>query len=700
MNTKIRKILLICSGILLILIRLIGDIILLSIDKSLILNDNSLWNLTTSILIVGLAIYYYYEESKNDFNIKYDEILQFFNFSFAQATFLSITVIAIYIIVENFLTAEQHISDYFTLIIKTLLYLYLIVVAILNVGFSVKWVWSRRKKNTKEILLVLSIASLVLIVLNSLNYKDFSNQTFQSISVFIIVTFIMGISYYTPMKSNWIATLDKKTKIRLLFLSLINTIIGSIIVINTFNDTSLLFNDLRHYYSVASTFFSVSYIFFTVLNIRLFFNILNMLPSSTLFAKKHQEINNLTYLIRYVAESINKNSDYILTTIADLAIRTSGANGAWIEYYEEDYRIVNTFSIDSKKIYLLADKKLTIDIFKNFDKVHLVESISEDKVFAPISNYIPEIKSLIIIPIYSFDKRLGTILIYKNEEYALDYDDVQVMNAFGDNIRIALENSELMKESIEKEKYKSEMLIAQQMQTKLLPQTLPIINGYNCSAMSIPATVVGGDYYDVVELKNGKPCVIIGDVSGKGISASFYMAQLKGIVLSKSKNAETATELLSGINEIIYNNVESKMFITMSVIVFDDTFGNITIARAGHLPFIIKNNGNVELIRPNGIGVGLADNKIFGKYLEEKSLKLVDDAAVILITDGINELNTYNNTDYGYDPIINQLRDIKNNNAEGFIDRMKNNLQGFIKDELNHDDMTVFAVFKDRSYNN
>lgn len=694
MNTNIKKILIITSGVLLFIIRLTGDIILLSINKDLILGDNSLWNLSTSILIIALTIFYYYEDSKNDFNIKYDDLIQFFNFSFSQATFLSITIFVIFVFLDNIFNPEKMSGDYFTLIIKTFIYLYMIIVAILNLGFSIKWVWSRRKKNTKEMLLILGIASVVLIILNALNFKDFTNQTFQNISVFIIITFILGIIYYTPIKNNWIATLDKKAKFKMLILSIVNSIIGLILVFNSLSQSSLIFKELNHYFSVASTFFVISFIIYTILNLKLLINVVNMLPSTTLFAKKHQEINNLAFLIKYISESINKENDYILSTVTELAISTSGANGGWVEYYGEEYSINYCLNIDKNKIYELFKKKLTLEVFKHYEQVHLVESVSEDIIFADILSIASEIKSIIIIPVFSFDKRLGTIVIFKNEEYALEHDDVQVMNAFGDNVRIALENSELMKESIEKEKYKNEMLLAQQMQNKLLPQSLPFINGFTTSAISIPAAVVGGDYYDVVRLKNDKFCIIIGDVSGKGISASFYMAQLKGIVLAKSKDASSAKELLSGINEVIYKNVESKMFITISVLVLDDFDGNVTLARAGHLPFVIKNEDKVELIKPNGIGVGLADNNTFDKYLDEYHLKLNKNSAVVMLTDGVNELNTYNEKEFGFEPIIELLKDSNILEAEDFIRVINNKLRNYVSNDVNHDDMTIFAIYK------
>ncbi len=692
MNANIKKILIVSSGVLLFIIRIIGDIVLFSIDRNQILTQDSIWNFTTSMLIIGVAIMYYFEESKSDFNIKYDELIPFFDSTLTLSTFLCIIVIVLYFLIDTVFVPVKQNVNYVDFIIKTFIYLYLIIVSILNLGFSVKWIWSRRKKNTKETLIILAVSSIVYIIINSFNNKAFINETFQNVALFIISLFIIGITYYVPIKNNWVATLDKKSKIKFLLLSLINAAIGSILIISSTNNT--MFIELNQYYSIASSIFSLSFLIFFVLNLRLFINILNMLPSTYLFTKKNQEINNLAFLIKYIAESINKDDKYILSTVTELAIKTSGAHGGWVEIYNDNYEINYYNNIDSTKLLELNKEKLTIDIFKDYHNVHLIESIYEDKIFSRISNYANQIKSLLIIPIYLFDNRKGSIVIFKNEEYSLDYDDVKVMSAFGDNLRIALENSELMKESIEKEKYKNEMMLAQQMQFKLLPQSLPEITNYNAAAISIPATVVGGDYYDVVKLKNDKYCVIIGDVSGKGITASFYMAQLKGIVLAKSKDATTATELLSGINEIIYQNVESKMFITMSVVVFDDFEGNLTIARAGHLPFIHKDNDKITLIKPSGIGVGLTNNNTFNQHLKEQKITLNSKSAIIMITDGVNELDTYNNIEFGFDPIIKLLENNTISNADLFIQNINNILQIYVNKELNHDDMTIFAIYK------
>jgi len=439
-------------------------------------------------------------------------------------------------------------------------------------------------------------------------------------------------------------------------------------------------------------------ILYTVLSAKLLLSIAVTYPSSSLVEKKYQEVNNLAFLNKYVSESINKDDDFIISTVAELAFQTSLSNGGWVEIYKKDKtEIVKTFNIESSNLTKLDEMINISKNIKNYKNVFLIESIYESKDFINIASYNKFIKSLVIIPVYCFDNRIATITLFKNEEYKMEHDDVQVLSAFGDNIRMALENSNLMKESIEKEKYKNEMILAQKMQQKLLPQVLPIIENFSIAALSIPATVVGGDYYDTVFLKNGKLCIIIGDVSGKGISAAFYMAQLKGIVLAKSREVNTAKELLSGINEILYGTIESKMFITLAALVIDDIDGNLTLTRAGHMPFLIKNGENLDIITSSGIGVGLAKKSTFDRYLEEKPVKLNDKSAVIMFTDGINELNTYTNEEVGYKPLMELLT--KNNvlDAQSYVSEMKSILNGYLEINANHDDMTVFALFFEKN---
>ena len=217
----------------------------------------------------------------------------------------------------------------------------------------------------------------------------------------------------------------------------------------------------------------------------------------------------------------------------------------------------------------------------------------------------PNAKSIIATPLYSGDERFGTLIVFGSEEYGFENNDIVMMNAYSDNVRVALDNARLLKESIDKERYKRELMLAREIEQKLLPQDLPEIKNFSIASFANPATEVGGDYYDIVYLKNGKPCILIGDVSGKGISAAFYMVLLKGVVLSVARESDGAADILRRINTTLYREMEKQMYITMSAFVIENNDGFISFARAGHLPLFINRSEGFDLITPKGLGIGL-----------------------------------------------------------------------------------------------
>jgi serine phosphatase RsbU (regulator of sigma subunit) len=160
-------------------------------------------------------------------------------------------------------------------------------------------------------------------------------------------------------------------------------------------------------------------------------------------------------------------------------------------------------------------------------------------------------------------------------------------------------------------------MIAKDIQKKLLPSSLPEISGFSLSSINIFADEVGGDYYDCVKLKDNSYCFIIADVSGKGMPAAFYMAQLKGAALAMAQVSSSGAELLKRINKAFYGSMEKKMYITMQTLTINPDDDIVFISRAGHMPAVLKSKNEIKWIKPNGIGIGLAKPEIFDPVLEE-----------------------------------------------------------------------------------
>jgi serine phosphatase RsbU (regulator of sigma subunit) len=208
----------------------------------------------------------------------------------------------------------------------------------------------------------------------------------------------------------------------------------------------------------------------------------------------------------------------------------------------------------------------------------------------------------------------------------------------------------------------------------------------------MPALEVGGDYFDIIKLKNGKNCILIGDVSGKGMNAAFYMAQLKGVVLSVAKESIGAVDVLKRINTVLFHSMEKQMFITLSALTIENGSGMVSFARAGHMPTIIVNNGNVEEIIPKGIGIGLADSNFFDNIIEEVSFQLNENDKCIMITDGVVDARNFNGEDFTLSNLKQIIQESVYSHKDGLIFNIKDNLEQFLKDGLQRDDLTVVTI--------
>jgi serine phosphatase RsbU (regulator of sigma subunit) len=266
------------------------------------------------------------------------------------------------------------------------------------------------------------------------------------------------------------------------------------------------------------------------------------------------------------------------------------------------------------------------------------------------------------------------------------------MTTFADHVSIAIENSRLISKSIERERLHQEIMVAQRMQKRLLPQSLPNLSSAEFAAVSESSLEVGGDYYDVITLPDERIGIVVGDVSGKGVSAAFYMAEVKGIVMSLSKICRTPRELLSRANDALMETLEKNMFISAIYGVLDVQKATLTLARAGHCPVIYISHNSVELIRSTGMGLGLTNSVQFEQTTEERTINLQRGDICIFYTDGITESRNAEMEEYGYE----RLMQIANKYADCSADEMKeqilSSVRTFIGQGTYNDDVTLIVM--------
>jgi hypothetical protein len=246
----------------------------------------------------------------------------------------------------------------------------------------------------------------------------------------------------------------------------------------------------------------------------------------------------------------------------------------------------------------------------------------------------------------------------------------------------------------ERERMLREFEIARRVQFSFLPREKPKLKGIDLASICIPAMEVGGDYYDFIELDDHRLGVVIGDVSGKGISAAFHMTLTKGFLKSQVKSGLSPREIMINLNELFYENVERGTFISMIYGIFDLHERTFTFARAGHNPLIIQKglDENVEVLCPKGLALGLEKGTIFERITEEYKIGIHTSDIFVFYTDGFSEAMNNRKEEFGEDRLQNILKKNSLPSAEHIINHIKAEIINFVGNAPQHDDMTMLVV--------
>jgi len=262
---------------------------------------------------------------------------------------------------------------------------------------------------------------------------------------------------------------------------------------------------------------------------------------------------------------------------------------------------------------------------------------------------------------------------------------------------IALENALLYEELKEQERLKRELEIAREVQRKLLPAKMPKVDGFQFDGICQSAFEVGGDYFDFFDLGNNRIAIVIADVSGKGTAASFYMAELKGMMLQLTSSYLSPKNLMMDLNRKLYGNIDRSMFVTMTYAVVDIASKQITFSRAGHNSLLkIGVNGNHQFLTPSGIGLGLESGKVFEEKLEEISFDLNSNETLVFYTDGITEAMNPQMDEFGEERLLQTIQAEKNGDVVQIRQHLLESLDEFLAGAPPNDDITMVLVKRNR----
>ncbi|MFC1554367.1 SpoIIE family protein phosphatase [candidate division KSB1 bacterium] len=298
------------------------------------------------------------------------------------------------------------------------------------------------------------------------------------------------------------------------------------------------------------------------------------------------------------------------------------------------------------------------------------------------------------------DSLIGVIYFGKDSrEFTVDLDEKHYIVNLVSHTQLPLEVALLHAELTEQERLKKEFEIARNVQTSLLPQRKPEIYGYDIYGICLPAKEVGGDYFDFVEIDKNKIGVVIADVAGKSTSAAFYMAEIKGMIVSLCALYNSPRDLLKMLNSRLFLNSDRKVFASMIYGVLNTRTNEFVYARAGHNPLLFKKSdkNTIDTKVPDGLGLGLDRGDIFDSLICEDSIKLKNNDVVLLYTDGVVEAMNKQKEEFGEERLKKILLRQKDIPAEDSCRQILNEIKSYSNGIDQFDDITMLMISKKKT---
>ena len=285
-------------------------------------------------------------------------------------------------------------------------------------------------------------------------------------------------------------------------------------------------------------------------------------------------------------------------------------------------------------------------------------------------------------------KRIGVIQIVNKLNGYFSKDDIKFLDLLSLDACLAIENSRLFKEAVEKERIEKELEVAASIQKMILPKTIPQIEGFEIAGMNVPTKQVGGDYFDVIPLPDGKVALVIADASGKGVPAALLVTTLQACLRAYLESNLSLEALMQKVNRVIFRNSTENKFITFFIGILDVSSKKLEIVNAGHYPPLIARNGNLVKLRNTGVILGCFESAPFVR----KEYLLEPHDVLVMFTDGITEANNVKGETYGDERLEKIITENCNKTAHELKEIIYKDVKAFEGGAKQTDDVTILIV--------
>ncbi len=592
---------------------------------------------------------------------------------------------------DNF-SLYNHFSRYLIIVVWALFSGIFVLVVL---GTLRNLIFIKQKRNTALNFFLLMMGIVLYATASIFNLDDVVSRfsygighgTIGRVALFLIINLMVINSF----RVSWLNYLNRKQKIATFWGGLLLVPIQWLLCLRFHeNNPAAIFSP------VLGRFVDMGMLFLSIYLSMVFIALIFHLPTAHVYDRKMRQLSSLHHLSRAVSSEFDFNK--LVEIIVRLAREVTEADTCWLELFDpvsKRWKLAacyNLTEIEKNHLNHTGQDRLTQWLVQHREPL-LINHVSRSPFKLPVLIWKSDIQSLIAAPLVTTDKVLGCLFVGKRIEFGFEQDDLDTLRAFGEQVVVAIENTRLVQESLVKERLEQELRIAHEAQMKLLPKQMPTLFQAEVDAVCITANEVGGDYYDFFPLRQSRIGMVVADVSGKGSSAAFIMAELKGIMEAFAQNYSSAKKLLIAANEILYNNLERDTFVSLVYGILDTEQRMLTFCRAGHPPVLLASEKNgLKVLEPYGMGLGIDKHELFADSLEEMNLQLQAGDTLLFYTDGVVEAMNSRGEEYGETRLKQMFSSFHHLPVGTLKNKLIDDIKKFVGSNKPHDDLTLVIL--------
>jgi phosphoserine phosphatase RsbU/P len=299
-------------------------------------------------------------------------------------------------------------------------------------------------------------------------------------------------------------------------------------------------------------------------------------------------------------------------------------------------------------------------------------------------------KSLLSLPIkHHSGEIVGVLQLLNAQGGKFSSDDISFLNKLSGHMAMALENAQMHRDTMEKQRMERELSLARSIQHRLLPEAPPVVPGYDIAVLSDFCFDVAADYYDFINLGPQSLLVVSAEVEGKGVSSALIMANLQATLRALVMHLHSLEVLAFSLNEMLYTYTRAGKHLSVFLGLIDTRRNVLQYVNAGHVPpILVRKTGEVKLLQEGGTVIGLFPQVDYTRG----SVKLEKDDVLVCSTDGILHISDEQKHEYGARRLTDFVRRHRDRTAQGIADAVLAEVSAYSTASMNDDDKVLIVL--------